>query len=876
MKRRIYLPLALVAGGLAIQLGLLAGALSFLPGPIRTVLAFLVLVVLPGAALVCRGLVPPGGAWLSPAWAAGFGVAWNGLLILLTRAVGLRFTVLVSWSVAATAALWIAAVAWRRTGAATPAGEAGPATLARSRPALALVLAAAMFAALHVAQLGTPITYYSDSPDHIGTVRRMMSGGDAFPRDAFFKDAGEAGVDPRKGLWHPQVALIARLARVEAVEAWTWGSTAIAPLFILNAAAFGWLAGGASGAAATAWAALLLGAGATGWTPLRKAVFGTFLADQLCFAAVVAWLADLGASRLRSRVAAVVLALSAVLTHLYSALQLALTAGACLAGLALRDRAMSTPLRRALGTAAAMALASLPFALWRAHLAGSPANIIHTEPQGLLWIARARVVSPGVLWDWIGGAWMLFPLAWWPLWRYGRQKPAALFLLTTSVGVAVVLFTPPLVALLEPRVGYLLMRTVWMLPTAGLVGLAAVVLAARLRGAPGEGVSRGRIAALAGALVLLYALLPFARDAAATLVRPGWFAGLEDEISPLAWRHELRWMEQHLEPGSVVLSDPATSYAVPMLTGHYVVSLVDQHSSPNDPNALRRLLDARDALDPYASWARTREVVDRYGVDVIVLNGRFRSAPRFNYWAPSREWYAAARARLDLHPEAFEPARDATGFVIYRVRRPALDSLAAPPPLRPYVERFEPGRFSIARRTGDGAPALHELRLWPRMLAPGDTLRGVALWRVLEPLPAGSYRVALRFDRALPGGFEPPAAIAKPARKLLERTARQLYRFRADHLPTDGAYGVDLWRPDEVVSDSFTLEIPREAADGEYAVEIKMYRTPHYPNFRLSDYFFDRDYFSGLRAATIRVARGTGTGVTPRPAPAAERDIRGH
>jgi hypothetical protein len=178
---------------------------------------------------------------------------------------------------------------------------------------------------------------------------------------------------------------------------------------------------------------------------------------------------------------------------------------------------------RALGTAAVMAAACLPFAVWRALHAGSAVNGIHTETQGLMWLTGSvRVVSPGVLWDWIGGMWLLFPLAWWPLWRHGRSHAALLYLLTTSVGVAIVLFTPPLVAVLEPRVGYLLMRTVWMLPSAGLAGLAALALSARMR-SPALGAG-ARIAAIAGALLLLDALLPFARDAALTLLRPERFA----------------------------------------------------------------------------------------------------------------------------------------------------------------------------------------------------------------------------------------------------------------------------------------------------------------------------------------------------------------
>jgi hypothetical protein len=34
-----------------------------------------------------------------------------------------------------------------------------------------------------------------------------------------------------------------------------------------------------------------------------------------------------------------------------------------------------------------------------------------------------------------------------------------------------------------------------------------------------------------------------------------------------------------------------------------------------------------------------------------------------------------------------------------------------------------------------------------------------------------------------------------------------------------------------------------------------MFRQPHYPNYRVSDYFLDRDYYSGVRMGSIRVVR---------------------
>jgi hypothetical protein len=66
---------------------------------------------------------------------------------------------------------------------------------------------------------------------------------------------------------------------------------------------------------------------------------------------------------------------------------------------------------------------------------------------------------------------------------------------------------------------------------------------------------------------------------------------------------------------------------------------------------------------------------------------------------------------------------------------------------------------------------------------------------------------------------------------------------------------VDLWRSDQVIDDSLGFAVPRDAAEGIWCVEARMLRQPHYPNLRLSDYFFDRDYFSGLPVGTLRLER---------------------
>jgi hypothetical protein len=335
---------------------------------------------------------------------------------------------------------------------------------------------------------------------------------------------------------------------------------------------------------------------------------------------------------------------------------------------------------------------------------------------------------------------------------------------------------------------------------------------------------------------------------------PARYAGANLAESPMRWRRGMSWMDRSLPPGQVVMSDPATSYGVPMMTRHFVESLADQHSSPSDSLALTRILDARDALDPYADWERTRKVVERWGVTAIVVNSDFPSPPPLDYWGPSPRWAAAARARLDSAPAAFEKVYDRDDFTVYRVHDAALDTLRGLPAPRPFVVPYRSEGFPVGRRFAERMPVVHRLLLNPRRAAPGDTISAEADWRALEPLPAGCYRVSVRFDQALPGGFVPPAAVAKPARKLYEKLRHHRWRFRDDHLPTGGAYGVDLWRPDQVVRDSFRIVVPPDVAPGYYRVEIRMNRSPHYPNFHLADFFSDHDYYSGVVMTAIEVA----------------------
>jgi hypothetical protein len=834
------------AAGLAAQLAMLAGPWP-VPDGVRTVLAFTLLVLWPGAALLeLLDQRPPGGALLSAGWALALGVTWNAAWLAATALARVPFTTLSGVTAFASAALWCA-VAWRSARSIAKPREPDDA-LRGIAPWL--IAAAAALAALHCARLGARLTFISDAPDHIGTLRRMLAHGVLFPDDSCYRDIGAAGADPRKSLWHGIVALTCALAHADPVETWRAMPALLAPLFVLNVAALGTLVGGGSGAAVAAVVLVLTYGGTLADSALRDGTNSAKLADQLSIAACAAALADLTRPGRGSRRAAALIAAGAAATHVFAAFQLAVTLGALASGLAILDRRLSPRLARLAVTAAAMLAAAAPFALWQVLRSPPSLNTLHTEPQGLmtLW-GNVRVISPGVLWDWMGMAWLLFPLMLVPLWRAARTSVPALFLLTTTLAAALLMFAPPVVALLEPRLGYLLMRVVWMMPLAALAGWGLPWLVARWRAARGA-------ARLAPGVMVAAALLSLAPAGADALRAPfAWsrMAAAERAQTPLPWRDDLAGAARTFGPDRVVLSDPVTSYCVPMLCPDYVVTMLDQHSPPGDPNAMRRLLDSRDALDPYADWTRLRDVVRRYGVDVIVLNDRFLEIPPADYWAPRPQWFEAERARLDAQPAAFEPVLRRDDFVVYRVHGSALDAPLAAVAPRPYVEPFRPTQHPIGHRMGPAMPDFLRLAMSRAVAHPGDTLLANNLWRGSGAHQGGSYQVVVRFDRPLPPGLDPPAFLGKPARKLLERSSGRLYRFRSDHLPVAGSYGVDLWEGDQVVRDSFQVVVPRNAAPGLWQVRVLMVRHPHYANLRLSDYFFDRDYFAGALAGELEI-----------------------
>jgi hypothetical protein len=60
-------------------------------------------------------------------------------------------------------------------------------------------------------------------------------------------------------------------------------------------------------------------------------------------------------------------------------------------------------------------------------------------------------------------------------------------------------------------------------------------------------------------------------------------------------------------------------------------------------------------------------------------------------------------------------------------------------------------------------------------------------------------------------------------------------RAQQDSAPRGGTYPTSIWEPSEIIVDSYTLPIPRDAAGADYRIEVGMYTWPDLQRLTTSD-----------------------------------------
>lgn len=729
-----------------------------------------------------------------------------------------------------------------------------------TRGALPWLLLAIWAAGLSIVigTLGAPLMMDTDSPDHIATIRRIVEAREVFPVDAFFADAGPHGADPRKSLYHAWVALLVRATHLDPVSVWHGLPFFLIPLFALTMHVFTFAVTGsrATGVIAALLFPFLYGGG-PGGTELRETVYSTRVGEMVSLAAAAALVRHVEGGTRRRLLLFVATAASAIVVHVWYVLYMAIAFGAYGAATLFVRRRETAIVRRLWAAAAGLVITLGPYLAYRAGQAYAPSNVIHTEPQGLLyltgWTDRLFVVEPLAVWAW-NGPWLLVALAAVPwFWSRRKESTGSIYLAVVTPAVLLIVWNPLLLPWVESKLGYLTMRLIQIAP---VIPAVATVLAGL--GRAGLRATRGaRAAAAAVVLLLLGFVLPQAGQALTLLTERSKLLAFEAGRGPASWFDLLAYLRDDVPGPRVILTDPATSYSIPAYTGHQVSAYLDQHSSPNDPKGLERILDARDVLSPYVGLGKTIETLREYQVDLIALNQRFTEPMQFDYWSVSPTLYAGTRAKFDRHPELFRPVWRAPGIVVYEVTEKAKHGpiLDEPPASRPFTRPLTNREAHAHRRVLDGRFVQRGTDV-PFAVLAGDTLDLVTYWSVADSVPEpGRYVVWVRLTTPVPEGPLFHTSWSKLYRKVVERLEGRRYRLRQTHVPLGGMYGPDLWRPGEVIEDHFRFPITADAALGRYEVRVKMMRMPHYPNTRLKDYVSDDDQWSGPIAGSVYIVK---------------------
>ncbi len=323
-------------------------------------------------------------------------------------------------------------------------------------------------------------------------------------------------------------------------------------------------------------------------------------------------------------------------------------------------------------------------------------------------------------------------------------------------------------------------------------------------------------------------------------------------------RSHLRWKEalaglNDLPAGSVVASDPVTSYVITAFTPHKVVCTLDQHAPTGDLRGRERTIAARDILSPFTSASDKAHQMAAHGVTHVLVNDELGPLPPLDYWTVSQTSAPLVTARLDELDGLFPEAETIGGLRLYRaggstprhvttIRNPLLRR-SAPPSAAPVGEAA-----GLAWLEAAGIVASDSV-------SPGGSIDVTLYWRREDSLPLDKYFVTIRFnsvDVHLPLGGRP---FPKVARKLKEAIDGVRYRFRQDHTIVDGFLSPDAWPPGLLVVDRTNVSIPVDVATGRYAVSAKLHTRVTSPNHHVRDFFYDDDVYEGVVIGEITIGR---------------------
>ncbi len=704
---------------------------------------------------------------------------------------------------------------------------------------LALLIAMAAFG---VAVVGPPLAINNDTIDHAGYVAEIARTGDPFPTSAIYWNAGADGGDFRKALMHAIYGFTARHTGAPPIDVLAaYGAFLLAVMALVVYATARALFKRHRLPAVLAAVIFWVGTDWGGGNPMVRAAFSpkrfgaAFL--LLFITAAVEYTHRGPTTALRWCVA---YAFAATAVHV----QFAVIVPAAAAVLVLWRTCSSCAtwgehLVRTTRVVAAALVGALPFALYR-YLTAYRSNPLHEQVQSAVYITdRWFIADPARLWHTFGpvGVAALVCIA--PLWKKRRDVPGVGYAIASLVTLLVIQLVPFILTPLYSVLKYLVFRLDVMVP---FYLLPAYFIATRPR--------RARTAMAIVLAALAVVVVPLARHSAFS---PSALSA-ERQMGPDRWARGLVQLAGALPRGSIVASDPVTSYLMSAFTPYFVVCTLDQHAPPNDLRIEARMAAARDILSPFTSAREKEALIQANEVSHVVVNETLPENLVLNYWTlEPGDAHDVEETFRSLRYE-FETIPLSDGLTAFRWKHDErLATLPRPVP-RPVVDAIPMSARTIGMRSGEAmleGVVLHGAGILP---AGGELVLDL-YWSRDRELAPGTYVVTIRFDKKdleLPLDGRP---FPKITRKLVERWKGERYRFRADHMIRGGLFAPDAWHLGDIVEDDVRIAVPTDIAPGRYRVSAKMLRVANQPNHRLRDYFFDDDTYSGVEVGEVTIRR---------------------
>lgn len=839
-----------------VTVGIVAsGLLDAFPAFLRFVAVLAVFSYLPGEA-VLRRLMPhsPGAPETRLPLAFFLGLSLFAVASWIFAVIGVPFRVYVSL-LEAVAAVVLGAALWpRRAGGG--GGPNRPPGASRARTTALIIVAVAV--SCYFIAYPPAIDLRGDSLDHLSYVNRIISQDRLQPTEVLappvFADDDAPRSDPRKGMMHPLMAAISNLSSMDPVEMWRMLPAALAPFAVLAFAAFAGALLPSGGMVAGALVLFLLFQGGIGRQFFGVIAYGQHLSLAFFWLLVVVAMGAAPVAGIGTLLSTGLLCLGGALIHV----DVAVHAGLMYAGMLLFHSKLGFSKRGILRVGAAVSVGVAVAAAWKL-ATSAPPNVMHTHPQGLLYFgdigSSFYAVSPIEIIRRYGLVFFA-GLFWVPVLpviirnpRWARSGWIALALSLPPIAVA---FNPLVAPLVYEKGSYLLHRFVLNVPSFSITALVlgAVVLWGR----------RGRFwGKTAAVLVLIAWARPFSismnawwLDAKAS--RSGGYASASATETKDALADVIRLLNENIPAGSVVASDPLTSYVLGAFTNARVVAVLHQHGNPGDPYPLERLEAAHAILSPFTGQNRTVYAIRRFGVEYVVVNGAFRS-PYHDYLA---HWDPAFKQVLEEKFESlsgvFRTIHKTESIAMYRVMGTEFERIAWDPVI-PFTGPVETA-LDACEGVAAGNVRVVSVGTDPRVALPGERIGVAAAYRRLPgqtpPLP-----LLLRIRVEDRDYFEEAARYPgdKYVRRFLERRRGELRRFRIDRTPFAGYFRPEEWPEDRTLYDAFDARLPLGLAEADYRIEAELMEETLLPNFTIGDFLFNEDSYRGEACTNIEVRR---------------------